>query len=115
MRERVVDADSVKRRARQRPNNLEARLVALLVEGLKTKEIAATMSLTVPAVHRHIRKLFEKLGVRDPLELLFHLAENRYQIPSDPAVQEAASPKGAKSLKSVRGVIGRRIPEKSAA
>lgn len=52
-----------------RLSNREAHLVKLVSQGLKNKEIASVMGITEGTVKVYLSRLFEKVGVRDRLEL----------------------------------------------
>ena len=54
---------------------LERRIVILLLQGYRTSEIAAMLALTQRAVRRQLNDVFQKLGVSDPLELVFRASE----------------------------------------
>ncbi len=59
----------------------QSELLGLLVQGLKNKEIAATLGLSEGTVKAYMTTLFEKVGARDRFELalfgLKHLGEMR--------------------------------------
>jgi DNA-binding NarL/FixJ family response regulator len=54
----------------------EAQLVSLLAQALKNKEIAATMNVTENTVKAYLSRLFQKLGVKDRLELALYGLKN---------------------------------------
>lgn len=54
---------------RVRLTKRESDLVCLLVQGLKNKEIAATLGLTEGTVKVYLCKLFQKVGAKDRFEL----------------------------------------------
>jgi DNA-binding CsgD family transcriptional regulator len=55
------------RRVRLTPR--EGQLIALLVQGLKNKEIAAQLELSEGTVKVYLSKLFQKVGAKDRFEL----------------------------------------------
>jgi DNA-binding NarL/FixJ family response regulator len=64
---------------RVRLTKRESDLVCLLVQGLKNKEIAATLGLTEGTVKVYLCKLFQKVGAKDRFELaLFGLRNLSY-------------------------------------
>lgn len=64
---------------RVRLTRRESDLVCLLVQGLKNKEIAATLGLTEGTVKVYLCKLFQKVGAKDRFELaLFGLRNLSY-------------------------------------
>jgi DNA-binding NarL/FixJ family response regulator len=54
----------------------EGQLVSLLAQGLKNKDIAATLNISEGTVKVYLSKLFHKLGVRDRLELALYGVKN---------------------------------------
>jgi DNA-binding NarL/FixJ family response regulator len=54
----------------------EAQLVSLLAQALKNKEIAATLNVTENTVKAYLSRLFQKLGVKDRLELALYGLKN---------------------------------------
>lgn len=66
----------------------EGQLIQLVSEGLKNKEIASVMSVTEGTVKVYVSRLFDKLGVKDRLDLaLFALrnSQSYADAASDPA------------------------------
>ena len=51
-------------------SHLERQIVALVVQGLKDKEIAEEMSRRPEEIKSHIRNIFTKLGASDRLEMV---------------------------------------------
>ena len=49
---------------------LEREIVRLVAAGYKKKEVAAILGTTHLAVHAHLNSIFQKLGVRDRMELV---------------------------------------------
>ena len=56
--------------------NRERQLVSLLSQGLKNKEIAATMVVSEGTVKVYLSRLYEKLGVKDRFELALFALRN---------------------------------------
>lgn len=54
----------------------ESQLVALLSQGLKNKEIAATLSISEGTVKVYLSRLFQKVGVKDRFELALYGLRN---------------------------------------
>jgi DNA-binding NarL/FixJ family response regulator len=50
--------------------NRERQVVALIGEGLKNKQIASRMAISEPTVRHHLTSIFDKLGVKNRLELV---------------------------------------------
>lgn len=63
----------------------ESDLVALLVQGMKNKEIAGTLGLTEGTVKVYLCKLFQKVGAKDRFELALFGLRNLHQLGSDAA------------------------------
>ncbi|WP_050417427.1 response regulator transcription factor [Azoarcus sp. CIB] len=55
----------------------EAEVAREVVNGLSNKEIAAKLGITERTVKAHMGAIFEKLGVRDRLQLVLRLSEHR--------------------------------------
>ena len=52
-------------RERQRLSGTEVKVVELLVNGMKRKEISERLSLSVHTVNTHIERIYEKLDVHN--------------------------------------------------
>lgn len=61
--------DSVGSRVRQRLSQLELKIIALVVQGQRNREIALQLGATEQGVKNALRKIFDKTGVFDRLEL----------------------------------------------
>ncbi len=70
----------------------ESQLVSLLSQGLKNKEIAATLFISEGTVKVYLSRLFQKLGVKDRFELALFGLKN---MPSGEALIEAPQPQAA--------------------
>jgi DNA-binding NarL/FixJ family response regulator len=55
----------------------ESQLVELLAQGLKNKEIAWSLKLTENTIKAYMSRLFQKLGVKDRLDLALYGMKNR--------------------------------------
>ena len=67
-----TDIEDALRRAPLTPR--ERDVVALLVSGCSTKQIASTTSLTVSTVNTYLKRIFSKLGVHSRVELVARVA-----------------------------------------
>jgi len=56
-------------RVRRRLSQLELRIIALVVQGLKNREIASQLGSTEQGIKNSLRRIFDKTGVSDRLEL----------------------------------------------
>jgi DNA-binding NarL/FixJ family response regulator len=83
-------------RARLTPK--ETQIVALLTQGMKNKEIAQEVGTSEQVVKNYLRKVYDKLGVSDRLELALYCIHHRLlegTAPAAPAAnsgQDAAAP-----------------------
>src|SRR5437868_10962453 len=55
----------------------EALIVACVTQGMKNKEIAVRVGTTEQVVKNYLRKVYDKLGVADRLELALYCLQNR--------------------------------------
>jgi DNA-binding CsgD family transcriptional regulator len=55
----------------------EARIAALVIDGRRNREIAATLFVSVATVEAHLTRIYRKLGVRSRSELSRRLLESR--------------------------------------
>jgi DNA-binding NarL/FixJ family response regulator len=63
------DDDVVGRRVRDRLTPKEMRIVALIVQGCKNREIASRLKTTEQVIKNYLRSIYDKTGVSDRLEL----------------------------------------------
>ncbi|HUZ04449.1 MAG TPA: response regulator transcription factor [Acidobacteriaceae bacterium] len=78
------DIDSVGARVRQRLTPKEMKIVALIVQGYKNKEIAIQLGTTEQVIKNYLRNIYDKTGVSDRLELaLFTLHHRILMQPAD--------------------------------
>lgn len=69
----------------------ESQLVSLLSQGLKNKEIAATLSISEGTVKVYFSRLFQKVGVKDRFELALYGLRNLQNLGGD-AIAPGAAP-----------------------
>lgn len=67
-----LDDDTVGSRVRDRLTPKELKIVALIVQGCKNKEIAVRLMTTEQVIKNYLRKIYDKLGVSDRLELALY-------------------------------------------
>ena len=65
----VNDNDAVGARVRDRLTPKELKIVALIVQGYKNKEIAVKLGTTEQVIKNYLRNVYDKIGVSDRLEL----------------------------------------------
>lgn len=104
----VAEEDMVGTRVRDRLTPKEMRIVALIVQGCKNREIATRLKTTEQVIKNYLRSIYDKTGVSDRLELalftLHHrvLAEAAATVGSHIEAEElavstpAAAPRGGK-------------------
>jgi DNA-binding NarL/FixJ family response regulator len=81
--------DFVGARVRDRLTPKELKIVALIVQGFKNKEIAALLGTTEQVVKNYLRNVYDKIGVSDRLELALFTIHHR--ILAEAAAASAAS------------------------
>jgi DNA-binding NarL/FixJ family response regulator len=69
--------DPVGIRVRQRLTPGELRVIAFVVQGFRNREIASRMGLTESGVKNSLRKIFDKTGVFDRLELALYVMHHQ--------------------------------------
>jgi DNA-binding NarL/FixJ family response regulator len=67
--EAPVEVDAVGARVRDRLTAKELKIVALIVQGYKNKEIAVKLGTTEQVIKNYLRNVYDKIGVSDRLEL----------------------------------------------
>jgi DNA-binding NarL/FixJ family response regulator len=65
----VSENDMVGARVRDRLTPKELRIVALIVQGYKNKDIATQLGTTEQVIKNYLRNVYDKIGVSDRLEL----------------------------------------------
>jgi len=72
-----LDDDSVGTRVRDRLTPKELKIVALIVQGCKNKEIAMRLCTTEQVIKNYLRSIYDKTGVSDRLELALFTIHHR--------------------------------------
>jgi len=70
-------------------------IVSCVTQGMKNKEIAARVGTTEQVVKNYLRKVYDKLGVADRLELALYCLNNRVLQDAKQATPAAEAPKPA--------------------
>ena len=71
----------------------ESLIVSCVTQGMKNKEIAARVGTTEQVVKNYLRKVYDKLGVADRLELALYCLNNRVVLdPKGTSVQPTQAP-----------------------
>jgi DNA-binding NarL/FixJ family response regulator len=92
------EEDMVGMRVRDRLTPKEMRIVALIVQGCKNREIASRLKTTEQVIKNYLRSIYDKTGVSDRLELalftIHHrvLAQAAAEVGSKLEAEEQASP-----------------------
>jgi DNA-binding NarL/FixJ family response regulator len=77
MKAEVASEDMVGTRVRDRLTPKEMRIVALIVQGCKNREIAARLKTTEQVIKNYLRSIYDKTGVSDRLELALFTLHHR--------------------------------------
>ena len=73
----VSENDMVGARVVDRLTNKELKIVALIVQGYKNKEIATELGTTEQVIKNYLRNVYDKIGVSDRLELALFTIHHR--------------------------------------
>jgi DNA-binding NarL/FixJ family response regulator len=73
----IPDEDMVGTRVRDRLTPKEMRIVALIVQGCKNREIASRLKTTEQVIKNYLRSIYDKTGVSDRLELALFTLHHR--------------------------------------
>ena len=76
-RRAAEEADAVGARVRDRLTPKEIKIVALIVQGFKNKEIASHLGTTEQVIKNYLRNVYDKTGVSDRLELALFTIHHR--------------------------------------
>ncbi len=96
-----LEEDVVGRRVRDRLTAKEMRIVALIVQGCKNREIAGRLKTTEQVIKNYLRSIYDKTGVSDRLELALFTIHHRVLAA---AAAEAASRLDAEEQQAVSAV-----------
>jgi DNA-binding NarL/FixJ family response regulator len=88
----VRENDMVGARVLDRLTPKELRIVALIVQGFKNKEIATQLGTTEQVIKNYLRNVYDKIGVSDRLELALFTIHHR-MLAEAAAATSAAAPK----------------------
>jgi len=73
----TLEEDMVGTRVRDRLTPKEMRIVALIVQGCKNREIATRLKTTEQVIKNYLRSIYDKTGVSDRLELALFTLHHR--------------------------------------
>jgi DNA-binding NarL/FixJ family response regulator len=91
------ETDMVGERARDRLTPKELRIVSLIVQGYKNKDIAVELNNTEQVIKNYLRSIFDKTGVSDRLELALFTIHHR-------VLADGVNEAGRNSLKDSRAM-----------
>lgn len=77
-----MKADAVGVRVWQQLTAQELRIIAFVVQGFKNREIASHMGVTEASIKNSLRRIFDKTGVFDRLELALFVVHHRALKPT---------------------------------
>jgi DNA-binding NarL/FixJ family response regulator len=77
MQPESLEEDMVGTRVRDRLTPKEMRIVALIVQGCKNREIAIRLKTTEQVIKNYLRSIYDKTGVSDRLELALFTIHHR--------------------------------------
>jgi DNA-binding NarL/FixJ family response regulator len=80
------DHDMVGVRVRRRLSQLELRIIALVVQGFKNREIASHLGSTEQGIKNSMRRIFDKTGVSDRLELALFVVHHGTILSAENAI-----------------------------
>ena len=86
----MSENDFVGARVRDRLTPKELRIVALIVQGFKNKEIAKQLGTTEQVIKNYLRNVYDKIGVSDRLELALFTVHHRILAEAAAATAAAA-------------------------
>jgi len=73
----MIEEDTVGARVRDRLTPKEMKIVALIIQGCKNKEIAMRLGTTEQVIKNYLRSVYDKTGVSDRLELALFTIHHR--------------------------------------
>jgi DNA-binding NarL/FixJ family response regulator len=88
----LTENDMVGLRVRDRLTAKELRIVALIVQGYKNKEIATQLGTTEQVIKNYLRNVYDKIGVSDRLELALFTIHHRILNEAAAATTAGMSP-----------------------
>ncbi len=86
----ATENDMVGARVRDRLTAKELRIIALIVQGYKNKEIATRLGTTEQVIKNYLRNVYDKIGVSDRPELALFTIHHRILAEAAAAVSASA-------------------------
>ena len=87
----TLENDLVGARVRDRLTPKELKIVALIVQGYKNKDIASQLGTTEQVIKNYLRNVYDKIGVSDRLELALFTIHHRILAEAAAASTASAS------------------------
>src|SRR5262250_3402243 len=88
----TAENDLVGARVRDRLTAKELKIVALIVQGYKNKEIATQLGTTEQVIKNYLRNVYDKIGVSDRLELALFTIHHRILAEAAAATTAGSNP-----------------------
>ena len=89
-------------RPKMRLSEKELLIISCVTQGMRNKEIAAEVGTTEQVVKNYLRKIYDKLGVSDRLELALYCIHHRLMEATPP--EQAAQPPADSPLERIKAV-----------
>ena len=88
-------------KTRSKLSSKELMIISGVTQGLRNKEIATEVGTTEQVVKNYLRKIYDKLGVSDRLELAFYCMHHKL-LSGSPSLPETASAPAADNISNDR-------------
>jgi DNA-binding NarL/FixJ family response regulator len=92
-------------KTRTKLSNKEMMIISGVTQGLRNKEIATDVGTTEQVVKNYLRKIYDKLGVSDRLELALYCMHHKL-LGSSPSVPETPAAPAAPAADSISNIAG---------
>lgn len=63
----------------------QQRIVELLLRGMKFKEIAREIRLAEPTIRTHMKRIYQRHGIADQVELMIRILEISQRLETEPS------------------------------
>jgi DNA-binding NarL/FixJ family response regulator len=100
--EAAAETDMVGARVRDRLTPKELRIIALIVQGYKNKDIASRLGTTEQVIKNYLRNVYDKIGVSDRLELALFTIHHRILAEAAAAEESSGAEAPRKSARAAR-------------
>jgi DNA-binding NarL/FixJ family response regulator len=92
-------------KTRTKLSNKEMMIISGVTQGLRNKEIATDVGTTEQVVKNYLRKIYDKLGVSDRLELALYCMHHKL-LGNSPSVPETPAAPAAPAADSISNIAG---------